>query len=237
MATPLYLAMTAAEYYAAPSLPPQISWMACHFSPYSLGLSNLPEGLPAGSTLMLSDIIPIHGHDPSLIARQLEECLTENECNGLLLDFQRFPCRETEVLADTLIQTLPAPVVLSEQFASDRNCPVLLSPCPPHIPLQEHLAPWKGRAIWMETSFCPTQLVLTPSGTKVSSLSNIPSEGSIFSDEPLHCHYCIQVTGNSAVFQLWRTSKDLEALMTEGGSLGVHGFVGLYQELIPFRNA
>ena len=42
MAIRQYLAMTAAEMTQAGSLPRHAAWMACHFSPYSTGLTNLP---------------------------------------------------------------------------------------------------------------------------------------------------------------------------------------------------
>ena len=50
----LNLAMTAAELGAAP-LPSHPAWMACHFSPYSTGLTNLPPKLPQDSLLILND--------------------------------------------------------------------------------------------------------------------------------------------------------------------------------------
>lgn len=233
MATHLYLAMTAAEYWSAPSLPSRAAWMACHFCPYSLGLSNLPEELSPGSMLILSDIIPIHGHDPKVITRQLEDCIRKTNCTGILLDFQRYPCRETEILADTLIQALDCLTVVSAPFAAGKSCPVFLPPCPPHIPLQDHLAPWNGREIWLEVAYSPIQLLLSASGTTVSSLSESDQDG--FSDESLHCHYRAQVAENYVRFQLWRTDEDLKLLMEEGSAMGIRGYAGLYQELTAFR--
>ena len=46
MAITPFLAMTAAEFRKKEDLPDKIAWMACHFSPYGLGLSNLPQRLP-----------------------------------------------------------------------------------------------------------------------------------------------------------------------------------------------
>ena len=234
MATSLYLAMTAAEYYAAPSLPPQIAWMACHFSPYGSGLSNVPEALPPQSLLILSDIIPIRGHDPQVIAGQLEECIRTQGCSGLLLDFQRHPCSETAALTDVLTQVISCPVAVSEPFALGRNCPVFLPPCPPHIPLKEFIAPWEAQEVWLETACSPTQLSLTASGAMVSPLSGCIPDGSVFSDKQLNCHYLTQLTGEQAIFQLWRNTADLEALLEEGSGLGITRFVGLYQELHSF---
>ena len=60
MAIAPFLAMTAAEMQNSSQLPPKIAWMACHFSPYGLGLSNLPKELPSDSLLMVDDITPPH---------------------------------------------------------------------------------------------------------------------------------------------------------------------------------
>ena len=89
MAIAPFLAMTAAEICACPVLPPKIAWMACHFSPYGLGLSNLPKTLPPGSLLMVDDITPPHKHDPALIGKQLHSCVEALQCSAVLLDFQR----------------------------------------------------------------------------------------------------------------------------------------------------
>ena len=52
MAIRPFLAMTAAEIQGTETLPPKTAWMACHFSPYSTGLSNLPKALPPGLSLI-----------------------------------------------------------------------------------------------------------------------------------------------------------------------------------------
>ena len=99
MAIRPFLAMTAAEIRGTETLPPKTAWMACHFSPYSTGLSNLPKDLPPGSMVILDDITPIHGHDAEAIAAQLRPRLEEMECSGVLLDFQRPGYEEAELLA------------------------------------------------------------------------------------------------------------------------------------------
>ena len=73
MVLPLYLAMTAAEIRANTDFPPNIGYMACHFSPYGTGLSNCPAHLPEGSMLILNDRTPVYGHCPERIAQQLME--------------------------------------------------------------------------------------------------------------------------------------------------------------------
>lgn len=109
MAIRPFLAMTAAEIRGTETLPPKTAWMACHFSPYSTGLSNLPKALPPGSMVILDDITPIHGHDSETIAAQLRPRLDALECSGVLLDFQRPGYEEAELLAGRLSEALPCP--------------------------------------------------------------------------------------------------------------------------------
>ena len=99
MAIRPFLAMTAAEIRGTETVPPKTAWMACHFSPYSTGLSNLPKALPPGSMVILDDITPIHGHDSETIAAQLRPRLDALKCSGVLLDFQRPGYEEAELLA------------------------------------------------------------------------------------------------------------------------------------------
>ena len=68
MVLPMNLAMTAAEMSSAAPLPEKIAWMACHFSAYSLGITNIPASLPKGAMLILNDRFPCQGHSPGLTA-------------------------------------------------------------------------------------------------------------------------------------------------------------------------
>ena len=150
MAIRPFLAMTAAEIRGTETLPPKTAWMACHFSPYSTGLSNLPKALPPGSMVILDDITPIHGHDSETIAAQLRPRLEEMECSGVLLDFQRPGYEEAELLAGRLSEALPCPVGVSALYGRGLTCPVFLPPAPPDVCLANYLAPWQGREIWLE---------------------------------------------------------------------------------------
>lgn len=231
MAITPYLAMTAAEMRDFSALPEKIAWMACHFSPYSTGVSNIPKELPEGSLLVLNDITPIHRHDPERIRQQLEACISVNKCSGLLLDFQRLDCEETAALAKYLVEALPCPVAVSQWYGKDLDCPVFLSPVPCHIPLQEHIAAWKGREIWLEIGLERDVLALTENGCSISSptVGDMPEDSQ--KDMQLHCHYIIEITDDRAVFSLWRTKIDLDELLEEAEQLGIHQAVGLWQEL------
>lgn len=231
MAIRPFLAMTAAEIHANPDFPPKIAWMACHFSPYCTGLSNLPRTLPPGSLLILDDITPIHGHNPESIAAQLAEQAESLECNGVLLDFQRRGSEETAALARHLTAALPCPVAVSEPYAADLDCPVFLPPAPHHIPLRDYLSPWQGREIWLEAALDAERITLTPKGADIAPLPpEAYFEGGHW-EEGLHCHYHIDADENEIRFTLFRTREDLKSLLEEAETLAVTAAVGLFQEL------
>ena len=234
MAITPFLAMTAAEMYASSSLPEKVAWMACHFSPYGTGLSNLPKAMPPGSLLMVDDITPPHRHDPVLIAEQLSACVETFPCSGVLLDFQRSGFEETQAIAGYLAQALPCPTVVSSSYAEDLDCPVFLPPVPPSVCPEDHLLPWNGREIWLEIGLDGEILTLTETGCNGTSLPCPDLDADGFSDDVLHCHYTIETTEKAARFTLWRTKEDMEQLLAEAEALGVVGAVGLYQELHGF---
>lgn len=225
-----YLAMTAAEFRAAPSLPEKIGWMACHFSPYSTGLSNLPEELPEGSLLILNDRTPIHGHDPELIARQLHATMQRLKCCGILLDFQTADNSETAALIRYLAENLPDKVIFPAYYPVESEA-VFLPPVPVDEPVKDYLAPWQGKEIWLDAAPEGTEILLTESGAVCSPLSGAMAEELPHVDEALHCHYRIDETETGIRFLLLRTKEDLQALLLETEALGVAGTVGLYQEL------
>lgn len=230
MAIPRFLAMTAAEIRKSAVLPPLLSWMACHFSPYGVGLSNLPKSLPKGSLLMVDDITPIHGHDPQVVAGQLRQAVSAMGCAGVLLDLQRPGSEEAATMAAFLSHALPCPVGIGAAYAQALDCPVCLPPVPCHVPLGEHIAPWKGREIWLELALEGETVTLTPEGAAFSPLTaRRPETG--FAEDRLHCRYQIQTYPEKAVFTLWRTRALLPKLLEEAESLGVTKAIGLWQEL------
>ena len=229
MAIAGYFAMTASEYRCCPR-PEGVAWMACHFSPYGTGLTNLPTELAAGAMLMLNDRTPMQGHDPEHIIQQLTDALTRWDCAGLVLDFQQPGNPQAAQLASLLAEQLPAPVGVSSLYAGDGKCPVFLTPVPLDTPLSAYLAPWQGREIWLDTALDAQKLTLTPSGLTTAPAPALP-EG--FSEETLHCHYAIHQEEEQVSFSLWRTADDLHALLKEADTLGVTRYLGLYQEFFP----
>ena len=229
MEIPLYLAMTAAEFRRCVPLPSPIAWMACHFSPYGTGLSNLPEEFPPDSLIILSDYLPPSGHDPQRIAAQLAELHSRLRPMGILLDFQRPGSEETAVIAAQLTSALSCPVCVSDLYAKPLDCPVFLPPPELTCRLEAHLAPWVGREIWMEAACESVSWEITESGATCAPSD--PLRSLPFCDKDLHCHYRLTMEESAAIFQMTRTRDDLASLLAEARQLGVACAVGLWQEL------
>lgn len=237
MALQPFLAMTSAEIAGNAVLPQKIAWMACHFSPYGTGLSNLPRTLPSGSLLMLDDSTPIRGHDPQRILDQLGETAQRLSCSGIILDFQRPDVEETTALTEVLTQGLPCPVAVSHFYAGAGSCPVLLPPVPPSEPPEDYFATWQGREIWLELALDGMEIRVTEEGSVYTPLPFYfpPEDG--FREESLCCHYRITEEPKAVKFLLWRTEEDMQALLKKAEALGATAAVGLYQELYPHRSA
>ena len=231
MGIPCYLAMTGAEMENTEVFPRYSGWMACHFSPYGTGLSNLPDDLPPNALLILNDRIPIYGHDSDIICQQLAQCITHFHCRGLLLDFQQNGNKELQQLVCHLATQISCPVAVSVPYAACEGCAVFLPPIPPSDALADALAPWKGREIWLEVALDGEIITLAEHGAESVPLPYPDLTVQSFCDEQLHCHYRVNLTDDRAEFTLWRTAEDLQALIIEAEKLGVKATVGPYQEL------
>jgi len=230
MAIQPFLAMTGAEIAGNIEIPNKIAWMACHFSPYGLGLSNLPRTLPPGSLLVLDDITPIRSHDPQSILAQLTERAEVLSCCGILLDFQRPGCEETAALVEVLTAGLPCPVAVSHFYAGTGTFPVFLPPVPPSEPPEAYLAPWQGRELWLELSMEGEEITVTEEGASFTPRPFPVAAEEEFHEKGLCCHYhCVQQE-NAIKFLLRRTEEDLEDLLKQAEHFGVTNAVGLYQE-------
>jgi hypothetical protein len=231
MVTSRYLAVTAAELPGIATADQKIAFMACHFSPYAAGLSNIPTALPTGSMLILNDRIPICGHDPSRIADQLLQTIKALGCDSLLLDFQRPENAETASLCRFLAEAIPCPLGISHHYANNTDCYAFLSAPPLDMPLGEYLKPWKGRKIWLEAALETTELTIRYDGCKAASLLYEPPPDQTFIEEALHCRYRCQVFDDAVRVSLYRTIDQLDGLLEEAGYLGVEKAIGLYQQL------
>lgn len=229
MAIPLYLAMSSVEFSGCLHFPPYPAWMSCHFSPSGPGLSNLPAELPGGCLLILDDRLPPAGHDLQRIRRELLEIVESRNCAGLLLDFQRPEDPETAMIAQELL-TLPCPVCISNTYAPD-TCPVLVPPCPLTVPLQEYLAPWRGREIWLEVTPDSSCFCVTEKGCQAVASSQDLQH--LHYDPELFCHYSIETELDGLRFSLCRSKGDILDLLQAAENFGVTAAIGLYQELTP----
>ena len=231
MALPMFLAMTAGEMAASGALPQNPAWMACHFSPYTQGITNLPRQLPAGSLLILDDRFPCQGHSADLVAQELEEAVRQLDCGSVLLDFQRPPNPESTEMAERIIHTLPCPVGVTAPYIQNQACPVFLSPAPLHTPLEDHITPWQGREIWLEAALCQEDAVITREGTSMIPLFPPEELESGFYSEILCCRYRVRAEEDRITFTLFDTPESLREKLKKARSLGVTRAVGLYQEL------
>ena len=231
MPLPLYLAMTAAEISCAPALPASCAYMACHFSPYSTGLSNFPQALPPDSVLILNDRTPVQGHDPDLIAAQLAQCAEQWHVSAVLLDFQRPDDPQTAAISQAVVSALSCAVGISECYAADLTCPVFLSPPPLDRTLSAHISPWLGRELWLDAAMNTQLITVTPTGSQTTHGTLYEQADCPHSDPVLHIHYKIKVSPDQVCFTLHRTWEDLTALLQEAEALGITRAIGLYQEL------
>lgn len=234
MAFPFYLARTAAEFSAEEPASGRCAWMACHFSSYGTGLSNLPAALPEGAMVILNDRIPVCGHDPDFIVEQVKELVLRLKPDCLLLDFQRPGEPQTARIAAALAALPDCPVGVSEVYAPELCCPVFLPPPPLDIPLADYLLPWRGRELWLEAAIECAAITVTEEGSRYEALPFSPPPENAFHEPKLHCHYSTQVGEDAVTFRLYRTYEDLLALLQEAEALGVTRTAGLYQQLGDF---
>lgn len=233
MPIPFYLAMTGAEFFCADRLPDKLAWMACHYSCYGTGLSNLPPELPEGSLIIVNDRTPPCGHDAGLIAKQLLQLCEEVKPFGFLLDFQRLNYSENREVVQAVTEAIPCPVAVSELYAQDLTCPVFLPPHPTDMPLEDHLSPWRGREVWLEVASQTEVFSVTKQGCTVSSGENAPLPEPVFEEPSLFCRYHWEASDAEAVFTLQRSKDEIDALLQNAE--GINLAVGLYQQFGLYR--
>lgn len=235
MPIPCYLALTGAEFANTDTYPEKCGWMACHFSCYSTGLSNLPQSLPAGAMVIVNDRTPIYRHDPQQILEQLAALAARLKPDCFLLDFQRADVPLTSQVAALLSTQLPCPVGVTASYARDLDCPVLLEPPPLHMPLATYIAPWQGREIWLEIAPETMDYTVTPEGCRIteSQMQVLPEPA--FFEENACCRYHMAQEEAAVIFTLQRSDAELDALLTDAAALGISRAVGLYQQLKNFK--
>lgn len=232
MALPVYLAMTGSEFTSCCPGNYFPAWMACHFSPYSGGLSNFPPTLPQNSLLIINDLIPPNGHNKDVITKQLLQLLDYGRIQKVLLDFQRQKSEELAALTAQIIHTLPCPVGVTWQYADGNECPILVPPIDPLVASENELKKYNDRELWLELSYSPKTVRVTGKGAVFSD--GISSCASAEHQEAsLHCHYKIALQSEAILFSLYRTTDDLLSLLNASQSHNVTCGIGLYQEFFP----
>ena len=186
------------------------------FLPWEEDLADLPKG----ALLVLHDALP--PEDPAPILEAVEK---SDPC-GILLDFQK-PGQESVVKA--LCGKLPHPIAVSEPYAGGVEGAVFLPPCPPDRPLEAHIAPWKGREIWLDTAPEVLLLTLKPTGCAAENLLSPPNSPH-FTHETLCCRYKTEIHPTEIRFTLWRDKQMLEAHTHQAQTLGITKTFCLYQE-------
>ena len=227
MGIPQYLAMTEQELLKN-SPPPFLACFGCHFS--QEGLSKLPQVLPKGAVLILDDRTPLESQSIPEISETLCRFLARCSCRGLLLDFERPGILSQKELAAILSRDLPCPVATPPEYAPE-GCPVFLPPVPVDCAVENYLAPWQGREIWLDTCLQGLRLTLTKAGTTCAP-ENAPLSGGFY-DAPLCCRYTIRETAQGFLFHLYRDRSCLQKLLTRAEPLGVTVALGLWQEFGP----
>lgn len=228
MPIPCYLALTAAEFANVCPLPEKIAWMACHFSCYGTGLSNLPETLPEGSMILVNDRMPPDRHDPGKILEQLQALEEAFRPDAFLLDFQREGIALNQQIARALTEGLSCAIGVTPQYARDLSCPVFLEPPPLHMPPGKHISPWEGREIWLEAALQTEEYRITAQGCEIRTQENGPLPEPFFLEESVFCRYHTAVSQDAALFTLQRTAEDWQTLLQE--TTGITRAVGLYQQ-------
>ena len=229
MALPIYLAMTAGELAHCPALPRHTGYMACHFSACDPGLSNIPRKLPEDALLLVDDQTPPEGHDPAQIAHQLQEAVERLCPAGVILDFQRPYCPQTQAIVHSIQQQIQCPAAVTPTYQKGWQGGIFVPPVPGNIAPEVYLKPWLGREIWLEMENAATCLTVTEQGCLRQNSSN-PIREPVFADGAACCHYSITLLADQVEFCFFRTPEDQAALLNKAGAMGVVFAVGLYQE-------
>ena len=229
----LFLAMTEAEIRGTETLPEQLAYMACHFSPYGTGLSNIPLSLPKGSVLMLNDRTPAMGHDPLRIAEELAAAAETLEVGAVVLDLQRPDCGLCREIAEECIKKLRLPVAVSELYAKGLACPVFLSAPELWDTPEQWLAPWEGREVWAEAALLQASVQVAEDGSRYEEMPWEETDGEFLWDAEVCAGYRVCGKGDKVEVTLRRNRKELELWMEKAEQIGVTRFLGLYQQLGP----
>lgn len=220
-----YLAMTAREMEQTPEKPKDIAYIGCFFIPQAPWIGGIPTHLPLDSLLILDDRTAPCPEALDAIPAFLSPILQQLAPAGFVLDFQHPNLSVQQELSESLIKSLPCPVIVSDLYARSLSCPVFVSAPSPHLSLSEYLSPWKGREIWLEEACDEVMLTLTDEGCSLSHPRKLP-EGSWFSQDSIR--YLSRIFPHKAEFYITRGEEQLEIYRSQAKSLGVQSTIGLF---------
>ena len=230
MPIPIYLAMTASELVSCSKPPQYTAWMAGHLWAESAQPAAIPPNLPPASLLVMDDRESYNDYNAAQIANKLADLFIQAQCSAILLDFQRYNMPQQQSLVAE-IEKRDLPFAVSAGYASGRSCTVFAPPLPFTTTLDAYLKQWQGRKVWLELALDATVITVTPEGSVQKYLPVFQPCCPGQNDRKLHCHYSIQFSEDTAVFTLWRTKEDIEAIAKQAEHLGVSLSVGLWHEL------
>jgi hypothetical protein len=205
--------------------------MACHFSPYGLGLSNLPRQLPEGAVILVSDRIPPGGHDAGVVVSQLEELAQQFHPKAIVLDLERTGddfCAELAAKCDSISGT---ETVVAAAYAEGLQCSVFLGAAQLWTPAEQWLRPWSGRRIWAECVLQRALVRITEDGAVYRELPWEPPRQEVLADGQQAVVYGVREQADAVEVMLWRGKEQLALWMEKLEKLGVEHFLGLYQQL------
>ena len=223
MAIKRYLAMTGEEIANFDQMTDGKAWMFC---PFEDNPEQIPWQLPDSSVIVLTDARKPETKFQEYLILRLEDLNPK----AVILDFQRKRDREGSAFVESLRRAVQCPVILPEGYAHEFEGPVFLPPVPLHSRLCEHIAPWKGREIWLDLSGEGEKITLTENGAAFEALPRFSPPEKGHREKKLHCHYTISQQEDAAMFTLWRTEEDVMDLLQDAEMLGIRNAIGLYQE-------
>ena len=223
----IYMAFTGAELKEMQNYHGKTAWLGCHLSAYGRSLSPLPASLSYCDMLVLTDETPADSHDPLQIAEEFVAQANSLGCEKVLLDFQRPPTAESAEIVMQVLKSASIPVGVTENYAEAVSCPVFLPPPPLWVPLEEYIAPWKGREIWLETAPEGGCITLKENGSYYRTCD--PSGEYPFADKKLHLSYRTEISDSCVNIYLSRAPSLLKHWLELASRLGIHTAVGLYQ--------
>lgn len=194
-------------------------------APFSPGLLIGPSRLPKGSVAVFTDRVTPTFHQSGRIAGELKALMKTLHSPALILDWTG---ELSPWLEELLKQLCGVQLVLPPHLAGKEDSAVLV-PSVVEKSLEDLLAPWNGRQIWLDMVSSAAQLTLTRNGCEVVPWQASIREGDLY-DETLCCQYRVETAQEEARFYLYETQQTRMKKLEKARSLGVAGAIGLWKD-------